>query len=436
MRRLVMGIKRKTVDALSLDRMSRKYHVLIVNYIFLMLYTTLESVFVNTLLYTVQNNIAIVILYRGITFAAAAATMHVAAYLGQKKSPLVVIRTGAFLYLAMYVALFLGLNHMRVFLYPVAILSGSGGAFYWAGHNMLVSHYTTQSNRDIGISILGIVQGVMTLLVPVVAGFVISLMPGTTGYRVMFGVGMLAVAAQVTVQTKLHPVTQTRHTSQARLALRLVLRKMSVKLMLSYEAIRGLRDGAFAFLLNMVLFEIITDESLVGINTFLSGIASITGSWVYGRFVRPSMRPRVVLAGAALLTLLALPLFGLMSAATVMLYNIASSFATLFLLNACSNSSFDVLGQNETTRKCMGELLAFREGAMALGRICGLGVLMLLPHTQRGYVTSILILTGAQLLCALLLHYAQKMVDRKKGFLHEPGFEPPGHPAATGEEGK
>ena len=422
MGRLLRGIARRTVDILNLDRMGEEYHVMIVNYIFLVLYTTLESVFVNTLLYTVVPDITIVIFYRGITFVVSALAMHLAAYIGQKKSPLVVIRTGAVLYLAMYIVLFFGMDHMRNVMVFTAILAGSGGAFYWTGHNVLVPNYTSKNNRDVGIAILGIIQGVMTLLIPVISGFVISLMRGNTGYRVMFGVGMLAVVAQVFVQSKLYPVVQKKHVSQARLAFKLVMRKMSVKLMLSHEVVRGFRDGAFGFIMNMLLFEIITDESLVGINSFLSGIAAISGAWLYGRIVRPHMRAVVVAVGTAILTAALVPLFFVMNPATVMIYSVISSLISLFLGNCCSNSTFDVIAQNETMRKCMGEMIAIREGALCIGRMLGLGVLMAFPHTQLGYVQAILVLTAAQFLCAVLLHYTRKMVDRKRGLTHEPGF--------------
>ena len=198
MRRLLMGIRRKAVDTLSLDRVSEKYQLLVVNYVFFVVYTTLESVFVNTLLYTIRNDISIVIFYRAITFCGLGLADAFGGLCRPEEIPAGVIRLGGALYFVMYVLLFVGMDHMAVFMVPTALLSGFGGAFYWVGHNVLVPNYTTfKTNRDVGIAIMGIVQGAMTLLVPVIAGLVISRMPGTTGYRVMFGLGMAAVGVQV-----------------------------------------------------------------------------------------------------------------------------------------------------------------------------------------------------------------------------------------------
>lgn len=413
LRRLLGGIRRKTVDALNLDRMSEKYHVLIINYIFFMLYTTLESVFVNTLLYTVSSDISIVIFYRAVVYFVTAVTIHIAAYIGKKKSPTLVIRLGAALYFLTYIALFFGLSHMKQLMFFVATLSGAGSGFYWSGHNTLVVYYTRKDNRDTGIAILGIIQGIMTLLVPVVSGYVITAMGGINGYRTMFGVGMAAVAIQIYVLAKLYPVEQAKHISQAKLALKFIRRKLTVKLMMFYEIIRGFRDGAFAFIMNMLLFEIITSESLVGINTFLNGAAAIIGSWVYGRFVKPHMRSQISFIAVAILTATCFPLFAAMVPWTVMSFSTVSSFLTLFILYSISNSTFDVVSQNETMRECLSEMMAFREGAIAFGRLLGLAVLLFLPHDQKGYVISILTLTASQFIAVGLMHLTQKLLERK-----------------------
>lgn len=411
--RLIHGVGHRIADILNWDMMSEAYHVLVANFVLLVLYTTVESTFVNTLLYTVDPNITIVIIYRAIVFTTSALTMHLAAYVGQKRTPLTVIRLGALLYIATYALLFFGLNHMRVVMAPAAILSGSGGAFYWVGHNQLVPRYTSRRNREVGMSIIGILQGITQLVVPVVSGYVIRWTPGTLGYRIMFGVCMAAALVQLRVQRRMVPVEQPRHDSKARLAFKLLFKKHTFKLMFAFESLRGVREGAFAFLLNMLLFEIVTDESLVGINTFLTGAAAIIGSWVYGRAVRREMRGKVTLASTIILIACCLPLYFVMHTGTLMAFTVLSSFFTLFTGNACSNTVYDIVCQNSTTRKCMGEAIAIRENALWVGRMTGLAILTALPHTQAGYITSILLLTLMQLLAGFVMMHAIKVLDRR-----------------------
>lgn len=414
MKRLFLGIRRKIIHFLSLDLMDERYQVLAANYVFLMFYTTLETVFVNTLLYQISPEISVVIRYRAVVYLSSAVTMHLAAWMAQKKDPVFVMRLGALFYLLMYVTLFIGISHMAAIKYLAAFLTGLGYSFYWSAHNILVTHYTTRGNRDAGIAVLSIIQGALTLFCPLISGLVISLTPGFAGYRVMFALGMLAVVLQMRVHRKLAPVTQTRHESQVRLAFRLLWKKATYKLMLVYEMIRGVRDGTFAFILNAVLFELITDELLIGVNTFLTGALAITGAWVYGRYVTAKSRVRyTVLATTALLLFCGLA-YRFPGAPMIILFTVVNAFFQLFLINSCCNMTYDLLGQNENTRKCMGETLAIREGAITLGRIGGLALVLAFPAGDvTGYIEAMFILTLTQYLLALFMKLTQMILDRK-----------------------
>ncbi len=410
---LLPRIKRHLAELLGADKMSSSFHFLTINYTFLMVYFTLESVFVNTLIYRVSGDMLDVIKYRAVTHVLNALSMTIGAHISRKRSPITTIKIGGISYLLMYVVLFFGMEHMASLKTIVAIFSGAGAGFYWTGQNILVTHYTTKQNRATGLAIQGIVQGIMTLLVPVISGFVISLMPGNTGYRVMFGVGMLAVILQRFFQGKLTDVVQKTRTSEYRLALKLVWRKMTCKLMLSYEIIRGFREGTFAFFLNMVLFEIITDEGLVGINTFFTGIMAIIGAWAYGKFDASERRVRLFLASTTVLMLMLVVLYWWTNAFTVILFSIVNAIAALFVLYIFNTYSYNVMGQNEIMRQCMGEMCGLRELAINIGRLLGLYTVTLFPQTLKGYVYAMMVLVLSQYPGAFLIKLTRDILDRK-----------------------
>jgi hypothetical protein len=402
-------------DLLGLDRMSKKYHMLVISYIFQQFYANFESVFINTLLYRISGgSMSSVIVYRCITYTATFIFFHVGAYIAQKKTPVFAARLGAFGYLSMYLILFIWMERMEQLQYLIALLAGTSGALYWAGHNTLLPHYTTRQNRDIGVAILGVVQGVMTLCIPLISGFIISLMPEISGYRVMFAFAMLAVGAQLFCMMRFYPVEQEHHHSAIRLAWKLLTRKLSYRLMMCYEFIRGIREGTFAFILNMLLFEIITEESVVGINTFFTGMMAITGSWVYGKIVAPRLRSRYALAAATVLLSACSMLLVQMSVPAVMLFTVVNAFMQLFVLNSYGNTSIDVLTHNKLARKCSAEMFAFRETAIGPGRILGLGLVLLVPPTQRGYVQAMLLLTVVQFIGIALMKLVQNQMYRKE----------------------
>lgn len=415
---LIYQIKRHTSETLSLEIMSDKFHVLSVNYIFLMIYTTLESIFVNTLLYRITPDISIVIIYRGITYISTATTMHLAAYAIHRKNPVTVVKLGGAIFLTMYIVLFFCMDYMDTFMYLTAILSGAGGGFYWVGHNSLLSHYTVPRNRDVGVSILCIIQGIATLFVPIISGSVISLGEAifsspSIGYRVMFGVGMATVIAQIRYQSKLPAVEQSVRESEVKLTLKLLRKDITFKYMMCFECLRGFRDGAFGFILNMILFELITSESLVGLNAFLTGIMSITGAWAYGKLVKPSLRPRYTVIATTVMMLFCSIMLFKSSAPVVMLFAMVNSFFALFITNSAAISAIDIMTKNSLKRKCLGESLSFREVTLTIGRVSGLLVLTLFPATMTGRIIAMLILTLTQYFLAFFLGKSMLIVNRK-----------------------
>jgi MFS family permease len=370
-----------------------------------MFHASFDGVFINTLLYRVSGGeMSIVIIYRGMVYFSTAVFFYLAAYVSQKKSPVFTVRLGVSSMLLTYALLFVFIDYAPELKYLIAVLNGFAGGFYWSGHATLIPHYTTKDNRDIAIAVTGIIGGVMALFVPVLSGFVIMFMPEISGYRVMFGVCMLSVLIQLYFISKFHPVEQKHNESQIKLAIRLCIRKLTFRLMLSYEFIKGLREGVFMFMLNMLLFDIVTNESIVGINTFFTGFMAITGSWVYGKAVCQSRRVKYSFLGVLMPFLICLILLWRMDMVTMMIFTATNSFLQLFFLYSYANTTFDVVAQNKLTRKASAESLAIRETAMMFGRVLGLVLTMwLATYGQRGYVVVLLSLTFTQFIAVWLM---------------------------------
>lgn len=419
---LARGLKRKAYDALSLDRMNDKFKILAINYIFLMVYFTLESVFVNTLILRVSGgDMHAVLLYRAFTFAFSAIGMNLASVFSHKISSVTAIRVAGALYVLLFSILFVGMERVYSFIYFVGAISGLAGGFYFSGHVVLLTNYTTQQNRAVGIAIVTITQGVTTLLMPLISGIVIGLMPYMIGYRVMFGFAIAAVLAQVSFMRKLSPVPGAQKKSEMRFALNLIFERTILRAMLTMEFVRGLRDGVFAFFLNIVLFEIVKSESLVGFNTFLAGLAAILAAWLYGRLVTPRNRAPIVAAGITALLVFCSMLLLSLTTLTIILFSIINAFLAQIIVNCAMNNSFDIMGQDETTRGVLTELLGFREIAMMCGRIGGVVVVSLFPSTLRGYVYAMLTLTAIQYIMAFMLYVCRRISDREQGQALEAG---------------
>ncbi|MDR2908890.1 MAG: MFS transporter [Oscillospiraceae bacterium] len=414
MRKLIGGIRRVAVNWLSLDRMEDRFNVLALNYFFLMIYYTLESVYLNTLLLRISgNDMYVVFTYRCLYFATSAVGNLFCSAFSKRIHPVFAVRAGGMAYAAMFLVLFALTNSLTLpLMYFIGTLSGLAGGIYWAGHNVLLTHYTSPGNRGLGLGICGTIQGILTLVVPLVSGLVIDSMPGMSGYRLMFGVAVATIIIQARFMKRLETVTRSHRPREFLFAFKLAFKRLSLRMMLASEFVRGFRDGVFTFFLNILLFEFISNEFLVGFNSFLSGVLSILGNQVYGKIATQERRPRLTALATTVLFLLACVLLLSLNAGTVVFFTVVNAFCSYFIVNSVMNNSFDLFAGNETLRSVMTELMGFRELALDVGRISGIVVVALFPKNGAGYVYAMLTLIASQYAVPLLLSAMRRIENR------------------------
>lgn len=116
------------------------------------------------------------------------------------------------------------------------------------------------------------------------------------------------------------------------------------------ETLRGIRDGTFNFLLNLLLFEIIQSETLIGINSLLASIGTIVSFWAAGRIIKPGNRVKSMLIGSTvLLVACSLPAFS-MSPAAIMVFAIVNAFFSTFIINPSNSIMFLIVQKRQTPR--------------------------------------------------------------------------------------
>ncbi len=413
-KRLLGGIHRKAIDVLGLDLLSKQYATLALNYLFVMVYYTIETVFVNTLIFRVSGgNMYSVLFYRGLTYLFSAIGMNICSAFSRVITPIRAIKAAGILYVILFGLMFGWMDHLESLMYYIGSLVGLAMGLYWSGHHVLLTLYTTPRNRAVGIGITGIISGIMNLTLPLIFGFILRWMPGVTGYRVMFGVAIATILSQFYYMNRLTPVERKHRPRDYRFALKLVVRKLSLRIMMFIEFFRGIREGAFTFFLNMLLFALVTDEALVGFNSFLTGVFSISAAWVFGRIVTPDRRVKLALGSIGAIFVCCMGLLLKLNVVTVLVFGMLNTFLAYFFNNIGVHICYEAMGQNETLRAIITELTGLREAALGAGRIVGLLILACFPKTLDGYLYAMLTLTGIQFITVGLMWWAQKIQTRK-----------------------
>ncbi len=411
-------VKSRVADALGTSVLPKKFMTFAGVHTCFLIFTNLHGIFINTLLIRVTGNNSITLWYNVIFFFCFAISMPLGAIFMRKTSPSVSSRTGILLYIIMYITFFALMltGTLAVGMPIIAILSAFAATAYWIAYNVMLIEFSNENNRDVGLSLMGMSGGMVSLIMPAASGLVIGSFTGMAGYYVMFGIS-LAVAI-VTILLNLSKVpaipSKTKQT-YFKLALRDVCGNKLWKICMLCEFVKGLREGTFTFFLNVLLFGIVQNEALIGLNTFLSALLSILANWTIARFLRPKHRIGWTMVGVTVLFIASGMLLFKLSAVTIVLMSVLNAYFNIILLTPISSILFSLFGRTENGAKAKYEFLGIKDFCLGIGRCLGVIIVLLFPQTQFGYLVAMCALTATQYITVFLASRAVKLLNADEG---------------------
>lgn len=383
------------------------YRLLLMHVCFLVFYG-LPRVFINTMLLGQTNDINVVVMYNAMFFLGSAAAMLPAAALLQRTGSGATAVLGILGYNMFYLLLVILRDNASRWHLWLGLLAGLADGCYWLSYGHLLSDSTDLSNRDSGLAIVNLCASAVSLTIPLLAGFLISAIGGIQGYMAVF---LLSFAVSVLTCVLALRLPRRRmagtHRADYPLVLRAVRGNRHLRYSLFAQGCKGVREGAFTFILSAVLYQLVKNELLVGFNTFFSAAAAIASYMIAGRVLSLSNRVRymgaavVVLTGAAALCILHI------SPLTVILYTAVNSFFACFLESSTYSTFLDMMQLVPEMNGHRPELLAVNDTMLELGRCMGLSVIIIMSkyvgESVEAQMWSLLLLTltqtGTVLLC-------------------------------------
>lgn len=181
------------------------------------------------------------------------------------------------------------------------------------------------------------------------------------------------------------------------------------------EFVKGLREGTFTFFLNVLLFGIVQNEALIGLNTFLSALLSILANWTIARFLRPKHRIGWTMVGVTVLFVASGMLLFKLSAVTIVLMSVLNAYFNIILLTPISSILFSLFGRTENGAKAKYEFLGIKDFCLGIGRCLGVIIVLLFPQTQFGYLVAMCALTATQYITVFLASRAVKLLNADEG---------------------
>lgn len=133
---------------------------------------------INTLFFRLTGGADTTLQYNLITYVFNPIGTTLAMYYASKKGSTKAMRLGFFTFIFLY-AFFLCVMDAAVWFMPViAFLVSWAGGYYWMGYCIKVPLYTTDENRDVSLSVIGMGTGIVNLIMPTITGGIISACEG------------------------------------------------------------------------------------------------------------------------------------------------------------------------------------------------------------------------------------------------------------------
>lgn len=404
----------KFLSRMGYGGLGKVFHRFFLTHVGFQVFASLQSTFMNILLMRVTGGSDTAMKFNIISTLISGITLAAAVPVAKRTSLLFPLRAGVVMYLLMYVSFFVMFDHVDTAMPVLAVFSGLGSGCYWYAYNMSVGGYLSNDDRDKGIGLLSTGQGIATLAVPFIAGSVISSFEGLTGYLVVFGMALLVSAITVIISFGLAKLPQGDRSTRYGKALKISFTDPNMLGWLASTFVRGIRLGTLMFFLNLLLYEVVESEFVVGLSNLLSGTIAILGAMVYGRVVTGKTRFRsmtvstTVLAAGALTLLLNGPI-------PVILFAMLNSFFGGFLNNPAGSIFYAALELPEHA-DCQGEFNGIRETALSIGKAAGIAFTMYFADLLSPAI-AILVLTLSQYLMIVLQIPIQRVLDKRQSEL-------------------
>lgn len=417
MNRGFVRVKARIADALGTAVLSKRFMAFVGVHTCFLIFTSLHGIFINTLLIRVTGDNSITLWYNVIYYFCFAISMPLGAIFMRKTSPSISLRTGILLYISMYVAFFALMltGTLGMGMPIIAVLSAFAATAYWIAYNVLLIEFTSEDNRDVGISLMGMSSGLVSLIMPSVSGVVIAAFQGMGGYYVMFGLSLaVAILTIALIVLKIPSIASKTKSTYFKLAMHDILTTKVWKICMICEFVKGLREGTFAFFLNVLLFDLVQNEALIGLNTFLASLLGILANWATSRFLHPNNRVRWILISVTVLFTANCMLFLKLDAVTIILMSVINAFFNIVLLNPLASILFSLFARTENGAQAKYEFLGIKDCLLGIGRGVGVVIVLLFPPTRKGYLIAMCVLTATQYISAFLASRAVKQLDAQQ----------------------
>lgn len=346
----------------------------------------LSSTFVNVYMWKLTSDLRVIGLYNIVVFTFIPLTFVLSGYIARRKGITACIRLGIIAYIAFYVIILLMREGVKDYILLLGAFYGCGMGFYYFGNNTLIYHFTEAKNRGYYLGLSGALGGTMGTIAPIISGWLIISKSSLKGYYTVFLISFIIFIISIILSYFL-----STKKIEGKFELSSVLFNRRNKLwnkILVANFLCGFRDGALAYIVNILIFMAFNNELKMGKFTTFTSILVIISTYMVGRIYKKELRDKLFFVGSTLCFTGTVVLVMWTNYVGVIINGILSSVFTSFWNIPFNTMTYEVAEKNTAHVKNMSDYMISKEIPTALGRISSI-ILYIIVSTKFMDTTAI-----------------------------------------------
>lgn len=260
----------------------------------------LSNTFVNVYIWKQTEDFFQIAIYNLTVVIFQPLTFILAGKMAKKVDRMIVFRIGIIFLAVFYVTVLITGTNANRFLILLGAILGIGYGFYWLAFNVLTFEITEPETRDFFNGFLGVLNSVGGMIGPLLAGVIISRLTGFIGYTIIFiiSLGLFALATFLSFFMSKRPAEGNYYFIKI---LHERKRNKNWRLVTNASFFQGIREGLFAFVINIYVYIATGSEMALGTFAFVNSFVSFITYYFASRYIKYQYRNRAMLIGGIIL---------------------------------------------------------------------------------------------------------------------------------------
>lgn len=370
--------------------------------------SSMSALFLNLYLWRLTESLVVNGLYNLVLYGLTSFVFAAAGRRVKRKGSMPVLRLGIAASALFYLLVVLARENVAAYFYLFAMLHAAANGLYWSAYLVLMYDVSGPRNRLRYMSLNNIFFTLAGLVGPALAGFIISRFDGLTGYVINFFLAFCMFAFTAAVSFRLRPLASVSSRYYLRYMGLVIKKHRPYRNVLGGFVLQGTFQGLLFFLPNILLFQVLPREDMVGYLSIVFSLTGIVAGLLISRYGKDEAIRRYLLAAAAGFTLAAaMLLFGL-HLWTVLAFMVLQSFFNPVQNNPSSSYYYQMIGRLPLKGELRVETVIAREFSLNLGRVLSIALMMVMADNVHSPLLALVVLFTAALQFGWL-----KAVDRQ-----------------------